>query len=438
MLNLSARLLTLLLCCFTGVAFSILAAAQGYEQLYSDYRGSLYQIRLIEKSSNSKAGLGSGFQISDDGLIATNYHVVAEAVSDPDKYQLEYLSVDGTKGTLELLDIDVVNDLAILRQDKPGTEFIQLATDTPKKGETIVSLGNPLDLGMTLIPGTYNGIAGGSFYDRIHFAGSINPGMSGGPAINIRGQVVGINVATAGNQVSFLVPVDKLAALLKHFRQRGNSFDLQELTHQQLLDNQQRIIDSILKAEWQKRPLGEANVVGEIVPAIQCWGNTQESDDNPVKRIDKGCTGQEVIFLSEDFNTGRVEYEFFWLEAKDLLPSRFYAEYEQQMSSFYPGNTAGEEDVTKFRCRQAFTAQERNGGDEPESKPERNEKPIIARTSYCVRRYKDFPDIYDIFFLSLSVDHKNRALVSHFTLSGFTQESAEAFTEKFTSEIQWP
>jgi len=429
--KISVCLLAWGLCCL-----SALTLAQGYEQLYSDYRGSLYQIRLIEKSSNSKAGLGSGFQISADGLLATNYHVVAQAVSDPEKYTLEFLSTDGTKGTLALLDIDVVNDLALLRQDKPGAEYLQLATETPKKGETVISLGNPLDLGMTLIPGTYNGIAGGSFYDRIHFAGSINPGMSGGPAINTRGQVVGINVATAGNQVSFLVPVDKLSTLLKHFHKRDEALDLKAVTYQQLIDNQQRIIDSILQADWKRRALGEAKVVGEIVPAIKCWGNTQDDDESPIKRIDKGCTGQDVIFLSDEFNTGRVEYEFFWLEADDLLPARFYAEYEQQMSTFYPGNSAGEEDVTNFRCRQGFTSQPRTGNG-PISKPDRSKKPLVARTSYCVRRYKDFPDLYDIFFLSLSVDQKNRALVSHFTLSGFTQESADAFTEKFTSEIQW-
>ncbi|MCO1333576.1 serine protease [Microbulbifer sp. OS29] len=430
--NLSTWLLAWILCCLSTVTL-----AQGYEQLYSDYRGSLYQIRLIEKSSNSKAGLGSGFQISPDGLIATNYHVVAQAVSDPKKYSLEYFSVDGGRGKLTLLDIDVVNDLALLRQETPGNEYLQLATDTPKKGETIVSLGNPLDLGMTLIPGTYNGIAGGSLYDRIHFSGSINPGMSGGPAINIRGQVVGINVATAGNQVSFLIPVDKLSALLKHYRQKGGSLNLKQVTYQQLLNNQQRIIDSILQVDWKRRSLGDARVVGDIIPAIKCWGNTEESEDNPIKRIDKGCAGQDVIFLSDEFDTGKVEYEFFWLEAEDLLTARFYAEYEGQMDAFFPGNSAGEKDVTNFRCQQGFTAQPR--GEEPSaSKPERKQEPLIARTSYCVRRYKNFPDLYDIFFLSLSVDQKNRALVSHFTLSGFTQESADAFSQKFTSEIQWP
>ena len=422
------RLLTLLFCCISGFAM-----AQSYEKLYSEYRGSLYQIRLIEKSSNSKAGLGSGFQISADGLIATNYHVVAEAVSEPEKYQLEFRSVEGVEGKLSLLDIDVVNDLALLRMDKPGPDYMQLAAATPKKGETIFALGNPLDLGMTLIPGTYNGIAGGSFYDRIHFSGSINPGMSGGPVINATGKVVGINVATAGNQVSFLIPVEKLATLLSHYRAQGQEVDLHAVTNQQLLENQQQIIDKILNAKWQLRPLGDAMVVGDILSSIQCWGNTQDDEESPIKRIDKGCTGQDVIYLSEGFNTGRVEYEFFWLQADDLNAARFYSDYEQQMSSFAPGNNAGEEDVTNFRCNQAFTQQPRvQAGDGGEAK-----EPIVARTSYCVRRYKKFPELFDVFYLSLSVDQENRALVSHFTLSGFTQESAEAFTQKFTSEIQW-
>ncbi|WP_240913967.1 S1C family serine protease [Microbulbifer sp. SH-1] len=427
------------------------ANAQSYEQLYSDYRGSLYQIRLIEKSSNSKAGLGSGFQISADGLIVTNYHVVSEAVHDPERYILRYLSVDGKKGDLELLDVDVINDLAILRQKgEPGPDSLRLAQNPPSRGETIVSMGNPLDLGMTIVPGTYNGIATGSFYDRIHFSGSINPGMSGGPVVNRNGEVVGINVATAGNQISFLVPVDKLVALLADFRKEmtaGNGpIALQPVINRQLHNNQQRIIDQILNADWQLRPLGDALVVGEIVPAIQCWGNSTDDEDEPIQQVAKGCTGQDVVYLSETFDTGRVEYEFFWLESDDTLASsRFYSAYEDEMSGFYPGNSAGEDDVTEFNCKQQFTTHPRNGADQSTDdssaqKPPRangNTKPAIARTSFCVRRYKEFPDLYDVFYVSLTVDQANRALVSHFTLSGFTKESANAFTDKFVSEIQW-
>lgn len=435
--------------------FPRFALTQSYEQLYSDYRGSLYQIRLIEKSSNSKAGLGSGFQISADGLIATNYHVVSEAVHEPERYTLRYLSVDGKEGDLELLDVDVINDLAILRQKgASGKDHLRLAQTPPSRGETIVSMGNPLDLGMTIVPGTYNGIAAGSFYDRIHFSGSINPGMSGGPVINRNGEVVGINVATAGNQISFLVPVDKLIALLADFRKEmsgGNgAIPLQPVINRQLHQNQQRIIDQILKANWQLRPLGDALVVGEIVPAIQCWGNSTDDEDEPIQQVAKGCTGQDVVYLSETFDTGRVEYEFFWLESDDsLATSRFYSAYESEMSGFYPGNSAGEDDVTDFNCKQQFTTHPRTGagaataqstdeGEEPTPpRAKGSTKPAIARTSYCVRRYKEFPELFDVFYVSLTVDQSNRALVSHFTLSGFTKESASALTEKFVSEIQW-
>ena len=441
--------------------YTSFAQAQSYEQLYSDYRGSLYQIRLIESASNSKASLGSGFQISANGMIATNYHVVSQAVSDPKKYTINYLSVDGEEGELELLDVDVVNDLAILRQkNKAGKQHLKLAQKTPQKGETIISMGNPLDLGMTLVPGTYNGIASGSFYDRIHFSGSINPGMSGGPVINRDGEVVGINVATAGNQISFLVPVDKLAALLKDYAQdiQGTSgpLKLQDIIHRQLIRNQQRIIDKILAADWKLRPLGDAMVVGEIVPSVQCWGDSSKNEDETLEKVAKGCTGQDVVFLSDEFDTGRVEYEFFWLEGTDALSTaRFYSAYEDEMSGFFPGNSAGEDDVTNFKCQQQFTTQPRDGaaqaaqstegkdtesGDEKAQRPPKsngNREPVVARTSYCVRRYKDFPDLYDVFYVSLTVDQDKRALVSHFTLSGFTQESASAFTEKFVSEIQW-
>ncbi|GMG87036.1 S1C family serine protease [Biformimicrobium ophioploci] len=422
---------------YTSVALVLLVSgrvhAEGYEELYRDHRDSLYQIRIIEKSSNSKSGLGSGFQIRADGLVATNYHVIAEFIRHPGKYRLEYLMEDGSKGKLELLDVDVINDLALLRHDEAGRDFLALAEETPRRGEIIVAMGNPLDLGTTVVPGTYNGIASGSFYDRIHFSGSVNPGMSGGPVINTRGEVVGINVATAGNQISFLVPVDKLAKLKRDYEQRQAPVsDFKKVIYKQLKDNQQHIMDNVLSADWQRRQLGNAYVVGEVVPAIKCWGRSSEEDeDNPVRRIDKGCTGQDTVYLADEFNTGRVEYEFFWLDASDLSPTRFYSEYERQMSSFFPGNRAGEDDVSNFQCQQQFTEQPRT------SKEQAEESPVIARTTYCVRRYRDYPDLYDIFYLSLTVDHDNQGLVSHFTLSGFTRESADAFTRKFTSEIQW-
>ena len=62
--------------------------------------------------------------------------------------------------------------------------FFEISDTTPTKGEELFSLGNPHDLGMIVVPGTYNGLKKESFNDRIHFTGSVNSGMSGGPVVN--------------------------------------------------------------------------------------------------------------------------------------------------------------------------------------------------------------------------------------------------------------
>ena len=93
---------------------------------------------------------------------------------------------------------------------------------------TIYSLGNPHDLGMILVPGTYNGLQKYSFYPRIHFTGAVNAGMSGGPTVDAAGKVVGVNVASAGNQLGFLVPADALQALLQRFLQDGEVADFKQ------------------------------------------------------------------------------------------------------------------------------------------------------------------------------------------------------------------
>ena len=172
-------------------------AQQTAQNLFSHYQSALYQIRIIELGSGNKSSIGSGFQINDSGVLVTNYHVVSEYVYFPEKYRIEYLAADGTVGELSLVNIDVVNDLALVQvqNDNKSTDFFSLSAHLPEQGSSIYSLGNPHDLGMIVVPGTFNGIKKNSFYQRIHFTGSINPGMSGGPVVNPEGEVVGVNVA---------------------------------------------------------------------------------------------------------------------------------------------------------------------------------------------------------------------------------------------------
>ena len=179
--------------------FSLSLRAEDASSLFKAIHDRIYQIQTIELNSGSKSSLGSGFQIDTSGLLVTNFHVVASYALEPEKYRIEYVNREGQTGALELRELDVVNDLALVQHHDPNQHFLELA-DTPlEQGEAVFSMGNPHDLGMTVVSGTFNGLTAHSYYDRMLFSGSINPGMSGGPALNAAGKVIGVNVATAGN-----------------------------------------------------------------------------------------------------------------------------------------------------------------------------------------------------------------------------------------------
>ena len=82
------------------------------------------------------------------------------------------------------------------------------------KGDRVLALGHPRDLGLSIVEGTYNGQVEHVLTPRLHFTGPLNPGMSGGPAVTPAGALVGVNVATMGEELAFLVPAEFVTRLL--------------------------------------------------------------------------------------------------------------------------------------------------------------------------------------------------------------------------------
>ncbi len=393
----------------------------GAAELFKRHGDNIYQIRLVDLASHEKSALGSGFLVSAQGVLATNYHVIEFAISQPGKYRIEYLGADGRKGDLVLLDVDVVHDLALLKSAALVGQPFELLQQEPQRGETIYSLGNPHDIGFTVVPGTYNGIDERSYYRRIHFSGSINAGMSGGPVLDAMGRVVGINVSSAGNQISFLVPVSELQNLVLEWRQRGGPVaDFKQRISMQLHANQERLITSMLGRTWNTQPLGEATAVGEMQPFVKCWG--ESSDDKlRYKQVSSTCQGDEYIYLSHTFTTGNINYQFFWMDADKLNRWQFYNLYENLFDSFMPDNRAGKNDVSDFICDEQFV--EGAKGDE---------KAVL-----CTRAYRDFPGLFDVVYLGGSIHNNKQAFVRHFTLAGVTRASAQAFLKRFMATALW-
>ena len=405
-------------------------ATEQAEEIFAQLTPSLYQIKLIDKASGEKSSIGSGFQISANGIVATNYHVISSYARHPEKYRMEYLDQHGQTGNLTLQSVDVINDLALVQRNiTEQIPFFTLAKVPPVKGEKLFALGNPHDLGMIVVPGTYNGLKKESFNERIHFTGSINSGMSGGPVVNKAEQVVGINVATSGNQIGFLVPHQKLVNLFTQYQLKPPT-DIKAQMAEQLLISQDKLMSSLLNSKWHHKELaGKALIPIIDVPFIRCWGDSNaDKKDALILAAIANCSLDENTYLSSHFFTGSVEIEFRYMQAKNLSDSKFYHLYQQQIARAGPGNRAGKEDVTEYQCHHDLVMPQNTLN---------TEQSINNKSIFCTRAYKDFQGLYDVLYLSASVDKNQQALVSHFTLAGVSQENAMTFTSKFMEAVLW-
>ena len=153
---------------------------QKAQEIYKEYQQSIYQIQIIDINSNEKSAIGSGFKISKNGLIATNYHVISDVVEKPERYRIEFHQDGKSLGKLSIGTLDVAHDLAILQGDKTEMPILSLGSSKMSKGDRVFPMGNPRDLGMTITEGTYNGLVGDEQYQHILLSASLNGGMSGG------------------------------------------------------------------------------------------------------------------------------------------------------------------------------------------------------------------------------------------------------------------
>jgi serine protease Do len=171
---------------------------------------------------------GSGFFISGDGEIVTNYHVIEDA----DEIVIEL--VDGLQFDAEVIGRDEATDLALLRVIKPDRDFAYLAlgeSEAVRVGEWVMAVGNPLDMDHTVTVGVVSakgrvlGLSRGgtSFENYIQTDAAINLGNSGGPLVNTRAEVVAINTAinARGQNLGFAVPVNTLRQILPQLRKHG-------------------------------------------------------------------------------------------------------------------------------------------------------------------------------------------------------------------------
>jgi serine protease Do len=393
------------------------------QKVYSAAKSDLLQIRMLLKSGRSQSSVGSGFMVGTSDLVLTNYHVVSQMALDPAVYIGEYVDTDGKSGPVELLAVDVLHDLAVVRVKRTGTGFFNIPEKLAKltQGQYLYSLGNPLDLGFAISEGSYNGVISRSFYDQLMFTGPINSGMSGGPSVTADGSVAGVNVSKRrdGESVSFLVPVRYAQELLKQVEaQAAPPKDFNPLIGQQLLAHQRGMIDRLLDSPLSIKSMGPYHVPVRESDQVRCWGRSNVKAEAVFNADTIACSMEAAIYVSETQQTGHVSMTHQYVRSSSLDPIRFGA---LATTLFKADNLGSSKDtrLTGPMCSELFVTT----------------KTLPLRAVTCVRAYRKFAGLYNFTLLTASTDDTRSTLQSRLDVSGVSYENGLRATRAFLSSI---
>jgi serine protease Do len=399
------------------------AAALESKKIYQMHEKSIFQIRVLNRETGKKSSIGSGFIVGNGQQIATNFHVINKIILEPELFYVTYLAKNGREGELKLLALDVAHDLALLVSDENMGQAI-ITSDLPPRGAPVFAMGNPLDLGLSLAVGTNGGILNQTDDSRILFSGSLNPGMSGGPTFNEDGEAIGINVATARNDISFIVPSRFLNDLIEssmNVNDRSSS-DLKVEVARQLLAYEQGYIKDVLDESWPSMHLRQMTVPGTISPTVRCWDNSSKlSTKSLFKRYQIRCANKNHVYL-DDANkfVGDLIYEYYWLESDQLDTVRFHNLYEK-LNKDQIENNLSQEEVSNFNCNTWFIDV---SGEE-------------FKANLCRREYVEYAGVSDILFTAALTGHDNQGFFITFIMTGTDFNASLPLVKKFLENVVW-
>lgn len=168
-------------------------------------------------------GVGSGFFISDDGSILTNHHVIEGAS------EILVTMTDGRELKAKVIGSDERTDVALIQVDAKDTPSLPIGSDQNlRKGQWVLAIGSPFGLESTVTAGIISALGRdtGDYLPFIQTDVAVNPGNSGGPLLNLEGEVVGINSQIVSRNggfmgISLAIPIDEAMKIVSQLREQG-------------------------------------------------------------------------------------------------------------------------------------------------------------------------------------------------------------------------
>lgn len=404
--------ITTLLASWLILLLPVTASATSTQQVFSNSKGAIIQVRVLDVGSGAQRSIGSGFHVGN-GYFITNYHVVADLLDQKKRLTTVAQTFDKKEFPLELITLDVIHDVAILRAKQTQLPTIALAATEPEHGQRLYSIGNPMDIGFTIVEGTYNGLVKDDPRGNIHFTGALNPGVSGGPTIGEDGTAIGINVASSGDEISYLVPIEHARALLSKLRNMPaaapSARDLNQLVRKQLLAEQDRLTTEALATPFKQIRLAGFQVADTNVPWITCWGDSNRDKKKPLLHTSRRqCGSGSTVYISDALDTSYISYGQLWLDGSELSRAQFLYQYGKTFNS-EPKLASTGESINPAVCQNDFFRKGR----------------IVFRGSTCIQTYRDYTGIYNIRFHAATQGQLKAGLITTLTLNGFSLSNAK-------------
>jgi serine protease Do len=397
------------------------ATSENARDVLTRVRPAVIQIKGFFGSNTAQAFHGTGFAVADDGVFMTNYHVVAQQVQFPDKYRLEYRTPEGKTGNISVLAIDVRHDLAVVRAAGHAPAPLKLESVVPTKGERAFSIGFPLDVGLTITEGVSNGRVEDSFDPRIHYSGAINGGMSGGPALNATGEVIGVNVSGYRFEqlVSFLVPALHAQALLdRSHKQKPDTGGLKKEVLTQMRGHAGELLGA-LKGPMLTQATAGYTLPAKLAPFIDCNAAGDPAPDQPVQMVRINCSAKAGLYLQQGLYSGDLKYSHYILSTDKLDAWRF----ANRLSSLAvaTGAYGSRRHVGPFSCENRTVAL----------------KGFDASVMVCVRGYRKLDGLYDFTVRVSSLNAAKRGFASHLDMYGLDFDAGMNFIRRYVEAMEW-
>jgi S1-C subfamily serine protease len=253
-------------------------------------------------------GLGSGFVYDIEGRIVTNHHVIEDAST------IQVTFLDGNVTSASVVGMDIYSDIAVIKVDPEVTTLQPVvlgASSDLTVGDPVAAMGNPFGLSDTLTAGIVSSVertleAAGNYViiDIIQIDAAVNPGNSGGPLVNLHGQVVGVNTAIQSETgtftgIGFAIPSDTVK------REIGDLIETGTYKHPWLGVSALDVNIAIADAMGLEKPQGVLVVeVTEGSPADQV--GLRGADQNVTLDGEVTPIGGDVITGIDGLSTGRM------------------------------------------------------------------------------------------------------------------------------------